>query len=233
MTAEAIAKALGGRRVGSDWMAKCPCHSDRDPSLSITDAKGGKVLVHCHAGCDQREVIAALRSLGVWEERRPERSVPDDPDPDALKRAEAALAIWQASQSIEGTLVETYLRSRGFVRPASAALRCHAGLKHPSGGVWPAMVALVTHGTTGSPIAVHRTFLAEDGNGKAPVAPAKMMLGPCCGGAVRLGTPTDVLMIGEGIETCIAAMRRLEPRLGQRFPLLAFGRSICRATFAT
>ncbi len=33
-----------------------------------------------------------------------------------------------------------------------------------------------------------------------------MMLGPCRGGAVRLGDPTDVLMIGEGIETCLAAM---------------------------
>jgi hypothetical protein len=54
---------------------------------------------------------------------------------------------------------------------------------------------------------VHRTFVARDGSGKAPVAPAKMMLGPCKGGAVRLGVPGDVLMVGEGIETCLAAMR--------------------------
>ncbi len=33
------------------------------------------------------------------------------------------------------------------------------------------------------------------------------MLGPCHGGAVRLGTPGDVLMVGEGIETCFAAMQ--------------------------
>jgi hypothetical protein len=32
---------------------------------------------------------------------------------------------------------------------------------------------------TGLPIAVHRTFLALDGGGKAPVNPAKMMLRPC------------------------------------------------------
>ena len=32
------------------------------------------------------------------------------------------------------------------------------------------------------------------------------MLGPCRGGAVRLADPTDVLMIGEGIETCLAAI---------------------------
>ncbi len=33
------------------------------------------------------------------------------------------------------------------------------------------------------------------------------MLGPCHGGAVRLGTSGDVLMVGEGIETCLAAMQ--------------------------
>ena len=69
------------------------------------------------------------------------------------------------------------------------------------------MVALVTQGVDGKPIAIHRTFLARDGNGKAPVEPAKMMLGPCRGGAVRLAQPDAVLMVGEGIETCLAAMQ--------------------------
>lgn len=34
-----------------------------------------------------------------------------------------------------------------------------------------------------------------------------MMLGPCRGGAVCLGQPADVLMVGEGIETCLAVMQ--------------------------
>jgi hypothetical protein len=87
------------------------------------------------------------------------------------------------------------------------AIRFHAGLKHPSGGVWPAMVALVTLGVDCAPIAIHRTFLARDGVGKGPVDPAKMMLGPCRGGAIRLAAPGEVLMVGEGIETCLAAMQ--------------------------
>jgi len=33
------------------------------------------------------------------------------------------------------------------------------------------------------------------------------MLGPCRGGAVRLAPLADVLMVGEGIETCLAAMQ--------------------------
>jgi hypothetical protein len=69
------------------------------------------------------------------------------------------------------------------------------------------MVSLVTLGETGKPVAVHRTFLARDGRGKARLDPPKMMLGPCRGGVVRLGQPAGVLMVGEGIETCLAAMQ--------------------------
>jgi hypothetical protein len=69
------------------------------------------------------------------------------------------------------------------------------------------MVALVTHGSDDAAIGLHRTFLSRDGIGKAPINLSKMMLGPCRGGAVRLAEPSDVLMIGEGIETCLAAMQ--------------------------
>jgi putative DNA primase/helicase len=217
MIAEAIAKALGGRRAGGGWIARCPAHEDREPSLSIANGKRGKVLVRCHAGCDQRDVIAALRAIGAWENTSPivgrqtrktdRRTFIDESDAEAAIRTEAALSIWRASQSAAGTPVETYMRSRGLTLPASASLRFHGGLKHPSGGVWPAMVALVTRGDNGLPIAIHRTFVARDGSAKAPVDPAKMMLGPCRGGAVRLAEPGDVLMVGEGIETCLAAMQ--------------------------
>jgi len=215
MTAAELADALGGRRVGGAWMACCPAHNDRTPSLSIRESNDGKVLVRCRAGCGQRDVIAALRARGLWAEihRRTiisrERRTPIErkPDPDDAKRTQTALAIWQSAKPAQGTPVETYFASRGIFLPIPDALRFHAGLKHPSGGMWLAMVALVTNGADGTPLAIHRTFLARDGNGKAAIEPAKMMLGPCRGGVVRLGRPTDVLMVGEGIETCLAAMQ--------------------------
>jgi len=216
MTAETIANALGGHRAGATWMACCPAHDDRKPSLSISTGKEGKVLVRCHAGCEQRDVIAALTDQGLWKvagepsgQVAPKRRsrIATERDPDTAARTQAALAIWRASQRIAATPVETYLRLRGIMLEAPPTLRFHQGLKHPSGRVWPAMVALVTDGETGSPIAVHRTFLARDGGGKAPVDPAKMMLGPCRGGVVRLCEPGEVLMVGEGIETCLAAMQ--------------------------
>jgi hypothetical protein len=214
MTAEAIAKALGGRKAGSGWTARCPAHDDRTPSLSIRDADTNKVLVHCHAGCDQERVITALRGRGLWTDNVPRslsriahlKSVECKQYQPNARLSDAALAIWQSSKPAQDTPVATYLASRGIDLPAPDTLRFHAGLKHPSGGIWPAMVALVTNGSDGIPLAIHRTFIARNGDGKAPVDPQKMMLGPCRGGAVRLADPDDVLMIGEGIETCLAAM---------------------------
>jgi putative DNA primase/helicase len=215
MNAEAIARGLGGRRVGTTWTARCPAHDDRTPSLSIRDSVDDKVLVHCHAGCDQREVIAALKQEGLWADHGPRSlsqvarhvSVKREQDQDDARRSEAAFAIWQSAKPAQGTPVETYLTSRGIDLSPPDSLRFHAGLSHPSGGIWPAMVALVTDGADGAPLAVHRTFIADDGRGKAPVAPQKMMLGRCRSGAVRLAAPGDILMVGEGIETCLAAMQ--------------------------
>ena len=83
--AQTIAEALRGRRDGGGWLACCPAHDDRDPSLSISDGDNGKVLVHCHAGCSQADVIAALIELGLWQngerptsEKRPIIPVPAD-----------------------------------------------------------------------------------------------------------------------------------------------------------
>jgi putative DNA primase/helicase len=212
--AATIAKALGGRKVGRGWIARCPVHDDRTPSLSIREA-GGKLLVNCFAGCEQERVIAMLRSRGLWAPSGPRlfsrpasrHHTERQPDQNHAKRSEAALAIWDSAIPAEGTPVETYLASRGLYVPAPPTLRFHSGLRHPSGGVWPALVALVTRGSDSTPLAIHRTFLAHDGAGKAPIDPSKMMLGPCRSGAVRLADQDDVLMVGEGIETCLAAMQ--------------------------
>jgi putative DNA primase/helicase len=216
MNAETLSRALGGRRVGSHWMAPCPTHEDRDPSLSLRDADDGKVLVHCHAGCEQSVVIGELRSRALWDDagqhgrrhtiKQPPTASRTSAQDDGNRTA-AALLLWRAAVAAPGTLVEIYLRSRGIDLAVPSSLRFHPRLKHPSGGFWPGMVALVTRGPDGKALAIHRTFLTRDGADKAPVSPQKMMLGPCRGGAVRLAIPNGKLMVGEGIETCLAAMQ--------------------------
>ena len=160
------------------------------------------------------DVIAALKArdlLGRQGETAlaqfaPLKVSPSQPDQIQAERSAAALSIWKSAIPVNGTPVEGYLTSCDLTK-SSPSPSFHRGLKHPSGGLWPCMVALVTRGADGSPAAIHRTFLARDGIGKAPVAPAKMMLGPCRGGAVCRGKAADVLMIGEGIEISLAAMQ--------------------------
>jgi hypothetical protein len=70
LTAEEVAHRLAKpRRTGSGWTACCPAHEDSDPSLSISDGEKG-VVVKCHAGCSQENVLSALEFMGV-EIRRP------------------------------------------------------------------------------------------------------------------------------------------------------------------
>lgn len=39
--------------------AQCPAHDDRRPSLSVSNGDG-KVLLHCHKGCDADKIVASL-----------------------------------------------------------------------------------------------------------------------------------------------------------------------------
>jgi Toprim domain len=219
---------------GTQILAPGPGHSPKDRSLSVKldpSAPGG-VLIHSFAAdpfpaC--RDHVASKLGLSHWVTRpsknsheatgkrrsasanermrdRPGVSVDEGvPDKGEAERSARALAIWQSALPADDTPVETYLTSRRLRLPPTDALRFHSGLPHPSGRFWPTMVALVSS-VDGKPMAIHRTFLARDGRGKAPIDPNKMMLGPCRGGAVRLATPRDLLMVGEGIETCLAAM---------------------------
>lgn len=66
VTAAELAEALDGRPSGRGWMARCPAHDDRTPSLSIREADDGRVLVRCHAGCTQEDVIGALQEMSLW-----------------------------------------------------------------------------------------------------------------------------------------------------------------------
>ena len=44
----------------SQWQAVCPAHDDKSPSLTITEASDGTVLVKCWAGCNANEIVKAL-----------------------------------------------------------------------------------------------------------------------------------------------------------------------------
>lgn len=128
-------------------------------------------------------------------------------NPSANTNSTLAIRIWNETRPTPGTLAEVYLRSRGITMSLPTSLRFHPRLKHPSGQHLPAMVALVTDGNSGTPVAIHRTYLSSNGNAKADATPNKMMLGTTRGGAVRLSEQLGDLLIGEGIETTLSAMQ--------------------------
>ena len=50
----------GVKKSGVGFMASCPAHDDRSPSLSVKEGNDGRVLLHCFAGCTFYEVIESL-----------------------------------------------------------------------------------------------------------------------------------------------------------------------------
>ena len=154
----------------------------------------------------------ALGWLGVdphgWTPERPERPVaPPESKIEASKTLAMAQRIWVEAAPAAGTVVETYLASRGLVLQDAAPIRFHGSCPRGPERL-PAMVALMVSPATGEAAGVHRTFLRPDGSGKAD-GKAKMMAGHS--GVICLTPPRDVgnvLGVAEGIETSLAVMQR-------------------------
>jgi DNA primase len=66
-----LERLQGVRRTGdSKWVARCPAHEDKSPSLSLSE-KNGIPLIHCFAGC---EPLAILEAVGLsWPDILPEK----------------------------------------------------------------------------------------------------------------------------------------------------------------
>jgi hypothetical protein len=52
------------KKAGTGWVARCPAHEDRTPSLGVSEGDDGRVLVVCHAGCTVDAILVAL-GLGI------------------------------------------------------------------------------------------------------------------------------------------------------------------------
>jgi hypothetical protein len=61
--AEQVAAHLDARRVRAGrWIARCPAHADRAPSLTVAEGRDGRALLHCFAGCS---LAVILQSAGL------------------------------------------------------------------------------------------------------------------------------------------------------------------------
>ena len=215
MTAPELADALEGRREGQEWRCRCPVHGGR--SLCVTE-KDGRLLLTCRAGCPQAEVIKSLREMGLWGGAASYAPPPaTEPQDDSERKADRASGLWSEARPITpGDPVWKYLRNRGITLDAwPQDLRCHEALPYwetgDSGkpvrvGSYPAMLSVV-RSPAGRPVALHRTYLTENGQKAKVSAPKKVLkVYDLTGAAVRLFPPREgFLAVCEGIEDALSA----------------------------
>ncbi len=110
------------RRAGNGYTAKCPAHSDRCASLSVSEADGSKVLLHCFAGCVPADVLAAV-GLSLAD-LFPTRLRAETPEERRAARRYALQSNWSAALSVlalESTIAvcacETMLRGESLGEP--------------------------------------------------------------------------------------------------------------------
>lgn len=220
-TVESVLERLSNLHTAgpSRWRATCPVHgSGKNQALSIT-AQDGKVLLHCFAGCATDAILEALDL--TWGELHEGSECRWNPAPRALPtpkpdggRCTKTERLWAAATPLSGTCAASrYLRARGLpLGEYPAALRLHPGLEYFHEGIavgtFPAMLARVEHPEHGL-VALHRTYLAPGGAGKADVPSPKKLTGPTHegatkGAAIRLYNPSERLALAEGIETALA-----------------------------
>ena len=118
----------------------------------------------------RREMTLQAQARAEAEEKRRHQQLLDD-------RSRAKGAWLYCKPSLLGTVAEIYLAGRGIRLAGLArqprALRFSASQRHKEAErSFPAIVAAMV-GADNSFVAIHRTFLAPDGSGKAPAAPAR------------------------------------------------------------
>ncbi len=196
VAAASVTKALGGR----NGMARCPAHDDRTPSLSVSE-RDGKLLTHCHAGCSQEAVWAALKDrglvgnghacaldVGAGVHRRHR-------DHDGDRRAEA-LAFWEAARGAQHTPAQDYLACRGIVIELGPAIRYHEADN--------ALIAAIQD-QNGALTGVQRIYLKTDSRGTWTTG--KRSLGTIKGSSCRLTAAAVRLQLCESIEDGLALLQ--------------------------
>jgi Toprim domain len=248
----AIARALGGEVSGRRVLAPGPHHSPKDRSLcvSLAPATPSGFLVHSFAGDDPiqcKDYVRARLGLPAWQpgdeqdRRIPpsrikdwDRTIADDQanlrerTEDDLLRIKRAQALWNEAADPRGTTAQQYLRARSLDLAddlAGALLRFHPRCpwRNEDAGRTeriPALLAAFRSIDDDDITAIHRIRL--DQPQRWPKADRRM-LGLVHRAAVKLDPLATTLIIGEGVETCMAARQYMTTGDLERAPVWALG----------
>lgn len=189
----------------STTRAPCPAcdRGTRDRALAITTDERGTVSFCHRCGFSSADNVVPIRAVPPRTTRSAE----------PLEWSTRAEAIWRKTQSLCGTLGETYLQFRGCALPPRDS---HLRFLPPDDRHPPSLCAAVTDVRTAKPISLHRTRLAADGRGKAGTDCDKLLLAGHRkrNGCIRLWPDeavTSGIALAEGIETALAAAHLFAP----------------------
>lgn len=92
-----LSRLAGVRPSRGAWIARCPAHDDRSPSLSVKEGRDGRILLRCWAGCSVPDICSALgisiRDLFASTEYQRPEPPRNAQELDAAIRAELTLVI--------------------------------------------------------------------------------------------------------------------------------------------
>lgn len=195
----------------------CPFHDDPQPSCKIYSDHW-----HCF-GCGrhgsriewlaQVEGMTKVEAMNALQDWSGPASMQQQQDIEA--RCAFALETWNAAQPFVGTIAERYLsETRGIdiskLPPTiHEALRFHPRCIFGARTYKPCLIALMRDPVTDTPVGIHRIGLAQEDS--AVVKLDRMALGRM--GVVKLWPMNgEQLVVGEGIETTLAAATRISYR---------------------
>jgi hypothetical protein len=192
----------------------CPFHEDDTPSLHVYSDHYYCFGCHAHGGhldwlreAEGLSPEAAIDVIFHWQGRS--SSQRQDNDERTLK---LALALWQATKPIAGTLAVRYLADvRGIDverLPADIPLRFHPRCTFGAGKRLPCLVALYQDIESDEPAGIHRIALTPEVLAGGEVERRSLGRWPAPR-AIKLWRATSILYLGEGIETVLAAATRL------------------------
>ena len=113
----------GIRRTRSGWMAKCPSHTDKNPSLSIREGEDQRLLLYYFGGCTTRDICVALRlSLA---DLFPVNDKSSHQIRHECRQRQAARAAHAQEQHARGLTLDVVREAERFIHSARGILDSH------------------------------------------------------------------------------------------------------------
>lgn len=202
MSIHKVLELVNGNSSGGfgSFVGHCPIHGDKKKSLSIKD-ENGKILVKCHAGCRQEDLIKYFINNGISLSEKTSRNT----DSDKIKSAKL---VWQDSVCLNGSdLASAYLKNRGLNIenvPKSIKFNQNCYCSDVPKKSLPALLAKIQD-INGVFKGVQRIYLDENGS-KANIDSPKKILGESSSYFVKLEGElnNDTIHLVEGVETGLA-----------------------------